>query len=112
MREEALIFDRNDRVDHVRGHPRDRHVDPLLDEESKGRFGVLVVDDRGLRTRRQFGERPRPVQLGHNAVREQSSSRHDVPRDGRDREHRRKDHTSSHHHSHGVFQQPRCQLIR
>ena len=80
VREETLVFDRDDRVDHVRGHALDRHVNPLLDEEGESRLALLVVDDRGLRTRRKFGERPRPIELGDNAMREQNSSRHRIPR--------------------------------
>ncbi len=54
--EEALILDCEQRLDHHRRDLVQRHVDSLLDEKGEGRLTVPVVDDGGLRTRRQFGK--------------------------------------------------------
>ena len=56
MRIKASILDREQRVDHVRRNPVERHGDALLDEKSEGRFAQAVVHDRRLRPRREVSQ--------------------------------------------------------
>ncbi len=48
MRVEALIFDRDDRVNEMRRNIRQRHVDPLFVENREGELVVGVVHERRL----------------------------------------------------------------
>ena len=48
MRVEALIFDRDDRVDHMRRDIRQRHVDALFVENREGELVVGIVNDGRL----------------------------------------------------------------
>jgi hypothetical protein len=74
MREEASIFDSDDRVDHPWGHVRQRNVDTLLDEKGKGRTANPVEHDACLRRRWHFRKRPRAVQLSQRKRRERCES--------------------------------------
>ena len=59
---EALIFDRQNRLPQVRGHPGQRHVDAVFLEDGEHRAIVDVVERRGLR---HIAHGPERVAAGH-----------------------------------------------